>query len=295
MVKKIICLLIIILLSEFIYLKTLLVGPGFHDVGELQTACCTLGIAHPPGYPTYIILGKLFSMLPISNVAWRINFMSAVFSILSLIIFFFICHKIYQSYLASLLATLILAFTKNFWEYSLISEMYSLNVFFILLSILYIIVIFSPKKAVNFRHYLCFFFIMGLAQGNHRGITLITPLIFLFIVINQRKVILNLKRFFKLGLAFILGLGIYLFLPLRSMQNPYLNYAHPVTWNNFKYLVSAEQFRFLMFTVPIKTIFTEKIPWFYKFLNEQYFIFGLILAVLGLYWLIFKKSSNLLF
>lgn len=48
------------------------------DGGELITASVTLGIPHPPGYPTYVLLGKLFSAIPLGPVAYRYNLLSAV-------------------------------------------------------------------------------------------------------------------------------------------------------------------------------------------------------------------------
>lgn len=48
------------------------------DGGELITASVTLGIPHPPGYPTYVLLGKLFSAIPLGSVAYRYNLLSAV-------------------------------------------------------------------------------------------------------------------------------------------------------------------------------------------------------------------------
>ena len=48
------------------------------DGGELITASFTLGVPHPPGYPTYVVLGKLFSLLPLGTVAFRYNLFSAV-------------------------------------------------------------------------------------------------------------------------------------------------------------------------------------------------------------------------
>ena len=48
------------------------------DGGELITAAVTLGIPHPPGYPTYVLLGKAVSYIPLGTVAYRFNLFSAV-------------------------------------------------------------------------------------------------------------------------------------------------------------------------------------------------------------------------
>lgn len=295
MVKKSVFLFLIIFLSLFVYIYTLLPTTDFGDIGELQAASCTLGIVHPPGYPTYVILGKLFTFLPFASPAWRVNFMSAFFSTGSLILFFIISSKIYKSEIIAFLTTLILAFSQNFWFFSLVAEMYSLNVFFMMLFLFFILFSLKGRVKKDLKKYCLFFFLLGLAQGNHRNITLITPLLVLYLFGKKPKIFLNFRRALKMLIFFLLGLGIYFFIPLRASQNPYLNYNRPNNWQNFKYLAMAQQFRFLMFTVPLKKIFTERIAIFYQLLNEQFFILGLILAVLGLGWLLYKRQYRLIY
>ena len=51
------------------------------DAGELIVAAHRLGVAHPPGYPTFTMLGWLMShVIPFGSVAWRINMSSAIYS-----------------------------------------------------------------------------------------------------------------------------------------------------------------------------------------------------------------------
>jgi len=52
---------------------------GGADSGDLAAAVMTLGIPHPPGYPTYVLLGWLWTALPLGgDVAYRLNVLSAV-------------------------------------------------------------------------------------------------------------------------------------------------------------------------------------------------------------------------
>ncbi len=48
------------------------------DGNELATVCYTLGLAHSTGYPLYTWLGKLFTFIPVGDVAHRVNLMSAI-------------------------------------------------------------------------------------------------------------------------------------------------------------------------------------------------------------------------
>ena len=48
------------------------------DSGELVTAVHLLGIPHPTGYPLYVLLGKLWTLLvPFGSIAWRMSLFSA--------------------------------------------------------------------------------------------------------------------------------------------------------------------------------------------------------------------------
>jgi hypothetical protein len=52
---------------------------GGSDSGDLAAAVISLGIPHPPGYPTYVLLGWLWTALPLGgDVAYRLNVLSAV-------------------------------------------------------------------------------------------------------------------------------------------------------------------------------------------------------------------------
>jgi hypothetical protein len=48
------------------------------DGGDLIVAVLTGGVPHPPGYPTYLLLGSLFARLQVGAPAFRLNLMSAV-------------------------------------------------------------------------------------------------------------------------------------------------------------------------------------------------------------------------
>src|SRR5947208_5437584 len=62
-----------------LYVRTLApsVLPG--DYAEFQMCAAVLGVPHPTGYPLYILLGKLFTLLPVGDVAYRVNLSSAMY------------------------------------------------------------------------------------------------------------------------------------------------------------------------------------------------------------------------
>src|SRR5512135_3416155 len=86
-VRKILPPLILALSLFFIYLGTM--APGLTwanagtDGGDLITAAATGGVAHPTGYPTYLLIAGFFQQLPLGNLAFRTNLLSAIASVLA--------------------------------------------------------------------------------------------------------------------------------------------------------------------------------------------------------------------
>src|ERR1043166_8774711 len=67
-----------------LYLITLAPSTAMWDTSEYIAAAYTLGIPHPPGNPLFVIIGRVFSILPIAtNIAVRINILAAVCSAVS--------------------------------------------------------------------------------------------------------------------------------------------------------------------------------------------------------------------
>ena len=76
--------LAIFLVTLGIYVKTMAPTVAFWDCGEFIATAYTMSIPHPPGSPLYVLLGRIFSLVPIGEVALRINFMSALSSALAI-------------------------------------------------------------------------------------------------------------------------------------------------------------------------------------------------------------------
>ena len=111
------------------------------DGGDLITAAYTLGVPHPPGYPVYCLLGWLFARLPLRDVAWRLNLMSAVGAGLAALGLYAAVMEWVQAdpkglgrplgsanaAIAGLGAAWGLAFVPLLWSQALIAEVYALH------------------------------------------------------------------------------------------------------------------------------------------------------------------------
>ncbi len=110
-----------------VYLTTMSRTVGQADTFEFQVVAPQLGIAHPTGYPLYLLLGKLFSLLPFGSVAWRINVGTAVLATLALIFFFRFLWELWGSWETAVLGAVVMGLTTTFWSQAIVAEVYALH------------------------------------------------------------------------------------------------------------------------------------------------------------------------
>ena len=104
------------------------------DSGEFQITGPALGVAHPPGYALFTMLGKLFSLLPFGEVAWRVNLLGAVTGACTVAIVGRTARRLTGSIWASTVAAWALMFSTTFWAQSTTINIRALIVFFTALS-----------------------------------------------------------------------------------------------------------------------------------------------------------------
>ncbi|MCD6218235.1 DUF2723 domain-containing protein [bacterium] len=164
------------LIPLIVYWRTMCTALYIGDGGDFITASHTLGLPHPPGYPLYTLLGKLFLSLPIpgglSEAAWRMNFMSAFFGALTALLAYLLIKRITKYDWLAFFAALTIAFGRTFWSQAVIAEVYTLNTFFILLQ-LYLLVIRTDKFAG--RTLIWMGLALGLSLAHHPSIAIFFP------------------------------------------------------------------------------------------------------------------------
>jgi hypothetical protein len=112
------------LLSLALYVRTLAPSVLYGDVAEFQTLSYTLGMTHSSGYPTQIMIGKLFTMLPFGDIAYRVNLMSAAFGALAVANCYLIVRLLGGWRIAALAAATALTTCTLFWRRTIIAESY---------------------------------------------------------------------------------------------------------------------------------------------------------------------------
>ena len=109
---------------------------GAADTFEFQVVAPHLGIAHPTGYPLYLLLGKLFSLLPVGAVAWRLNLASAVFALGATVAVFRLGLALSRRPLPALVGAVALGLVPIYWSQAIVAEVYTLHALIVAVALL---------------------------------------------------------------------------------------------------------------------------------------------------------------
>ena len=288
---------LVFLLGGFIYILTLSPALSFIDSGELATCCATLGIAHPSGYPLYVLLGRIFSLFPFGKPIYLLNLMSAFWISLTNLCFFlslFILSGIFfpKEYAAKLkvmsavLVTALFSFSPILWSQAVINEVYSLNIFLCSLIILIALYWYKRNSSLNnpetFNPCLIYLlaYLLGLGSGNHLLSLFIFPALFFLLITSGYKGAYSLKSLILIAGFFILGISIYLYLPIRSSLDPALNWGNPSSWLNLKNHLTAKMYQSRMFS-ETQTEFWNNLRYFGSTFLKQFPVWAFPIMLLG--------------
>jgi hypothetical protein len=317
-------------ISLALYTWTLAPTVTLIDSGELIVAAHTLGIPHPPGFPLYVLLAHAATLVPIANVAQRVNFDSALFGALAAALLTLAVIEAARyvqvgpgrieeataqdiepreltpldTLIAAGFSGLLLSFSRTFWSYSAVAEVYTLNTLLIL-TVLFLVLRWrsrvlelrsrpavctrqpsSPASQAQSAHVLlcAASFSFGLALGVHHVTVLLTlPAIVVLVCLTRSKQFFRAKRLVSYFLFVLAGAAVYACLPLAASHSPILNWGNPVRFEQFWWHVSARQYWVFVSPVPeqigratielLKATMREFGPW--------WFPTGLILSARG--------------
>ncbi len=263
------------------------------DSGDFATAVAVNGVPHPPGYPTYLLLGELFELIPAGDVAYRLNLLSATCAAMAAALAGLIIiqtllpasampaqtgealpYSRHLIWLCAVAAALTLAFSNIYWSQAIIAEVYALNVLFAA------VLLFGALKLqpANEKWLLPLLaWLLGVSLGNHLSILLFLPAVVLNLKVRWRR-----RQLSAAGAAFCSGLMVYLIIPWRASSLPPLNWGMATTWPNFVWLVSAQAYRQFLFDVP-QGFVPARIGVELRLVGRAFLWWGVPVGLLGLY------------
>lgn len=221
------------------------------DSAELTTAAATGGLIRATGYPVYLMLGWLWSHLPVGDVGYRMNLLSAVCGAATIALGDRILRRLGAGPWASLGALGLLATAPFFWGLALVAEVYTLHT--ALMAGIILLLLRWRERPSALRLGLVAL-LGGVSMGHHLATAMLVPGCLALVLGTAPRQALRPHSLAAMALGGLAGLAVYLYIPLRSLGQPAFNYVgmydaagvfQPVDLTspaNLWWLVSGRQF-----------------------------------------------------
>lgn len=218
--------LLIFICTVYIFLSFPIYSTG--DGAELSSVGFTLGIAHPSGYPLYILILKFISFIPIGNISERMVLISILFALLSLFMLKEISTLLKIPKYISFISIFLLSSIYSFTGQSIVIKFYTLNLFLISLFMYVALKFFISKEE---KYFFISLLILGLISLNHHTGFFVFSSLILVILLNK---FFNLRYYFIgfiiLIFFFLLNFG---YLKIRTLNDYSIKYSSIANFSEF--------------------------------------------------------------
>jgi tetratricopeptide (TPR) repeat protein len=299
--------------AAFVFVSTLVVyfltmnrSIPFWDSGEFIATSNLLGIPHPPGTPLYVLIGRLFAMLPFGNVSAQLNFLSVLPSAIAVWLTFLVTVRFVRiaqatkgertqtdeiiAWAAGACAAFFLAFSRTYWDSATEAEVYPLAEMVQILSV-YLALRWWEELGDNGGdgRLLLAWYMMCLCIGIHLATFLVAPGVILLALLVNRRTLFS-PRFYAWALVLgFVGLSVHYYLMVRARLNPAIDEGDPESWSAMMYMLQRKQYGSRpMF--PRSTSWSFQLAMFFRYFLDQYrtwpltSVFGSVVPMaLGLY------------
>lgn len=219
-------------ISFLFYVDTVHPGVGpFLDSIEYQTTVAVLGVSHPPGYPLYTFLGKLFSLIPWGeglahwgdNPAWRLNMMSVVFSSVTVLLMARLLFRLTRNTVIAFLGALTLAGAVRFWYQASYTELYPLYSTMVTATFLLLVEWMATRKTWL---YFASAAMYALSFGVNAPAIMLLPAWLFAVLVTDHRMLTRPRNLAGTAVIVLLAASQYLYIPLRA-----LTYGPPLICN----------------------------------------------------------------
>lgn len=264
------------------------VGPYLDSI-EYQITTLVLGVSHPPGYPLFTALGRLFvELLPIGNPAYRLNIFCAVCSVVTVALVQRITYRLTRRTLLSLFGALSLAVAVRFWYQASYTELYPLNGVFIAATTLALLIWMETRRPV-------FYFLSVALYALNFGVNVpaivLLPMWLWAVLSTDHRMLTRLRNLGLTALIVLLAASQYLYVPLRAFQRPpFCNYC-PASWAEVPDFLLGREWWGIAFGVQPRYYLQRWADSGYQ-LMLQFWPLGVLLGGVGLWRLVRKRTRQ---
>ncbi len=236
------------LISLGVYLGTLAPTVLADDSAELVTAIHVLGVPHPTGYPVYLLLGKLFDLLPFATPPIRVGLLSVLCGAGAVACTAWAAARLTASATAGLLAGLVAALNGPMWSQATQPEVYALSALIIALAVVAFV---RWETAGGEGHLIGLAFLLGLGLAHHRAAIFFTAPLFATAAVGGRA---GWRLLIKCLAAAALPLLSYIYVPLRVAARPALMWGGLHDWGGVATYVLGTAYECYVFARPLDEV-----------------------------------------
>lgn len=224
---------------------------GWLDSPEFVATGASLGVAHSPGHPLAGLLGHLATLLPVGDMAFRVNLLSALCGALAAVAVYYAARSLLarvapsfaapSSEIAAAAIALAVALSWAAWFQGVRAEVYALQTA-LLSGALAALLTWDRERDARFLIVAGLLCGLGLAHHHLMAVLFLVPAI-AFALIRPRAERPSVRVAGATALCGVIGLAALLYLPVRATANPEVNWGDPQTFDRFAWTVSARAFQ----------------------------------------------------
>jgi hypothetical protein len=299
--------ILVFLSAVSLYIATLAPSVVFGDPGEYQFIPHILGIAHPPGYAFYTVLGKVWtSIVRIGSVAYRSNLLAAAAGAWTVSMAFGMVYLVGKSgherskshpsqldqenqsgpvavtLISALFAALYLAVSTNLWQHSIHANSHIVSAA-LSATTLYTLLRWWVTDRDLWLYTAAFLASVGVTH--HPLLAFGAPAYVVFVIAVRPSLLKDRRRLILVLLAVLSGFGVFLYLFLRAGATPF---GPSPTFDAIIGHATARGIRGNLFVFGLADQPT-RLRVFLSLLKLQFDPLLLILGIVGLVWLAWRR------
>lgn len=283
----------------FVYVNTASGYAHWFDGGEFVAAAADFGISHPPGHPLAAIVLGAANLAPIGALSFRVALVCSLLGAVAAVALFFAFEHTLKvggmirdsvRFPLALAATWWVVGTQAWWFQAVRPEVYALQAALLCIAMerLLRVSLSGPNGDVRPLYHAAL--ALGLALSNHHYLALLAVIPSLWLLVGVWRT--WGWRPFAWSAGFVsAGLVTYLYLPLRALQEPFLNLGNPSSAGRFFWVVTAEAFQKSLSPDAVAP-FGERFADVLLVTGEDLHVVTLVTALLGAYFMLRVRASR---
>ena len=273
----------------FCYLPTLAHYLPGGDAGDLAAAACQSAVAHPPGYPLWVLLAKGMLFFPLGGIILRLSLMSALLGSGAAALIAASLWRLQLFWPLTLVGAALFSFASNTWLFAVTPEVFALNSLLVMAS--FYAAVRAAPSAIGRWHLLCGL-AAGLALANHHTSAALCGPIAISSLLGERSLASRVKGLMLVLSGVLLGVLPYVYLPLAGAGQSIYGWGDTTTFAGFwQHLLRTDYGTFKLASARTSASLGHNLWLYGTYLMKESCFLAPLLLVLGLFGLFRRKVA----